>query len=178
VLAVARQEHQKGLDVLLRALPLVRRGAPTARLLVAGREGSQTPRLREIVRDLSLNDAVTFLGAREDVPDLLCAADAFVLPSRREGLPGSVIEAMALEVPIVASDLPQVRELVNEASALLVPPGSPESLAIQLERLLGDPDEPAGRVQRAAAVFRDRFTVERVVDQMRAFYVRALGNSR
>lgn len=178
LLAVARQEHQKGLDVLVQAFRLVRRGLPAARLLVAGRDGSQTPQLRDMVRELSLNDAVTFLGARDDVPDLLCAADAFVLPSRREGLPGSVVEAMALEVPIVASDLPEVRELVNDASAVLVPPGSPEALAVQLERVLGDPREAGTRVQRAAVAFRDRFTVERVVDQMHAFYVRALDNAR
>jgi glycosyltransferase involved in cell wall biosynthesis len=177
VLAVARQEHQKGLDVLLEALALVQREVTDARLIVAGRPGNQTPALLELVERLGLRDAVRFLGSRDDVPDLLCAADVLALPSRREGFPGAMVEAMALEVPIVASDLPQVREVVDASGASLVPPGSPEALAAEIGHVLVDPEGAAGRVERAQTRFRERLTVDRVADEMIAFYGRALAGT-
>jgi glycosyltransferase involved in cell wall biosynthesis len=177
VLAVARQEHQKGLDVLLEALALVQREVTGARLIVAGRPGNQTPELLELVERLGLRDAVRFLGSRDDVPDLLCAADVLAVPSRREGFPGAIVEAMALELPIVASDLPQVREVVEASGASLVPPGSPEELAAEIARVLVDPGGAARRVERAQTRFRERLTVERVADEMIAFYGRALAGT-
>ena len=174
LLAVARQEHQKGLDVLLDAVALVRHEVPEARLVVAGRAGSQTPLLRDRVSRLRLGDAVSFLGSRDDVADLLCAADVFVLPSRREGLPGSVLEAMALEAPIVASDLAEVREVVDGDCARLVAPGSPEALAAAIAGVMSDPAPAGARARRAAARFYERFTIDRVADQMLTFYARAL----
>jgi glycosyltransferase involved in cell wall biosynthesis len=104
VLTVAREEHQKGLDVLLEAVAVLRTEMPTARTFVAARRGTQSEVLAAMVERLDLGSVVTFLGTRDDVADLLCAADVFVLPSRREGLPGAVVEAMAMQAPIVASD--------------------------------------------------------------------------
>ncbi len=113
IVAVARQEHAKGLDVLVEAFGSVRPERPDARLLVAGAVGNATALLRERVSRGDLDGSVVFLGTRDDVPDLLCAADVFVLPSRREGSPGVVLEALALEAPVVASDLPGVREVFD-----------------------------------------------------------------
>ncbi|MGH2637072.1 MAG: glycosyltransferase, partial [Actinomycetota bacterium] len=113
VLAAARQEYQKGLDVLLEAFERVVRREPRARLLVAGRDGNQTRELEEIVARFGLDGSVTFLGVRSDIEDLMCAADLFVMPSRWEGLGSVLIEAMGLEVPAVASDLGPVREVVG-----------------------------------------------------------------
>lgn len=176
VLAAARQEFQKGLDLLLEALPLVLEVLPDARLLVAGREGNQTDELRGAVGRLGLVDAVRFLGARSDVSELMCAADVFAFPSRWEGLGSVLIEAMALEAPIVASDLPPVREVVGgEAGARLVPPGHPESLARAIAAAITKPAETAMRVAFAHQRFQERYTIERVADAMMAFYERALG---
>lgn len=90
VLALARQDHQKGLDVLVESIPSLQRTAPGVRVVVAGREGDQSARLRTRVDELDLGASVRFLGERSDVGDLLCAADALALPSRREGLPGAL----------------------------------------------------------------------------------------
>jgi glycosyltransferase involved in cell wall biosynthesis len=174
LLAVARHEHQKGLDVLVDALVLVRRDVPDARLVVAGRYGNETQLLRERVSHLGLDDAVLLLGSRDDVADLLCAADLFVLPSRREGFPGSVVEAMALGAPVVATDLPQVREAVDPSCALLVAAGSSDELAGGVRGALADPDTAAARATRALRRFQERFTIDRVADEMLAFYARAL----
>lgn len=175
LLAVARQEHQKGLDVLLEALPAVLATVPGAHLAIAGRDGGATPILRSAVRHLGLDEHVRFLGERPDVPDLLCAADVFVLPSRWEGLGGTLLEAMALGSPIVASDIPPVREIVaDDRSATLVRPGEAVSLSHALIATLKDPDRAATLAARARERFLDSFTVDGVAGRMHEFYDRAL----
>jgi glycosyltransferase involved in cell wall biosynthesis len=179
---VARHEYQKGLDVLLASLPMIPQRAGRMTVAIVGREGLETPRLRaEIDRQavgVPEHTTVRLLGVRDDVPDLLCAADAFVLPSRREGLPGAVIEAMALEAPIIASDLPEVREVIDDSCSLLVPAGEPDALASALTAIASDREGAATRAARARARFLERFTIERVADEMVRFYERALSPSR
>jgi glycosyltransferase involved in cell wall biosynthesis len=172
---VARQEHQKGLDALLEALPAVLARTRGVRLLVAGRDGNQTPLLRATVRRLGLEPTVSFFGAREDVADLLVAADAVVIPSRWEGLSNVLIEAMALQAPVVASDLPTLADAATDGdTALLVPPADPPRLAAAIMATLADPAAAQARAERAHRRFLERFTIDRVADQMLAFYERAL----
>ena len=175
VLAVARQEPPKGLDVLLRAVPALRTALPHAMVLVAGAPGRATDDLVRLTVDLDLGDAVRFLGPRDDVTDLLCAADAFVLPSRREGLPGVVLEAMAMGAPVVATDLPPVREAVpDDRYALLVPPEDPAALAAAVTEVVADRTGAECRVEAARARFAERFEVVAVSRAMVDFYRRAL----
>jgi glycosyltransferase involved in cell wall biosynthesis len=151
----------------------VRSNNPRARLLVAGRDGNETQSLITLVEQLQLQPAVTFLGERCDVPELLCAADVFAFPTRWEGMPGTVIEAMALEAPIVASDLAPVREVVgDDRSARLVAPNDVEQLAQAIHATLHD-DRVEDRTAVARARFLERFTIEGVADEMMRFYIRA-----
>ncbi|MGH2751085.1 MAG: glycosyltransferase [Actinomycetota bacterium] len=177
IVAAARHEYQKGLDVLLHALPEVLRVAPGVRLAIAGREGHQTDELKRQVRNLDLDGSVTFLGIRSDVPDLICGADAFVVPSRWEGLGSVLLEAMALEAPIVASDLPPVREVVSQAHARLVPTESPDLMARALGATLFDPVESDRRARLARARFMSDYAIERIADQMVSLYSEALDKS-
>lgn len=178
VLAAARQEHQKGLDILLEAMPIVRLQRPEAHLVVAGRPGNQTTTLQAAVTRLGLEGSVQFLGVRHDVPDLLCAADVFVLPSRWEGLGSVLLEAMALRAPIVASDLAPVREVLSDQrEGLLVPPNRPKALAAAIVATLGDQDGARERAERAFVRFADCFTIDRVATEMKAFYERALAGA-
>lgn len=178
ILAVARHEHQKGLDVLLEAIPAVIATVPDARVVIAGREGLATPALRRLVTRLDLGRRVRFLGLRTDVPELLCAADVAVMPSRWEGLGGALLEAMALEAPIVASDIAPIREVVtNEESATLVPPEDPVSLSHALIAALKDRDRAARQAERARERFLESFTIDGVAGRMHRFYGRALGAS-
>jgi glycosyltransferase involved in cell wall biosynthesis len=118
-----------------------------------------------------LEDRVRFLGHREDVPDLLAAADLFVFPSLYEGLGGAVVEAMALGLPVVASRLDAISEIVeDERSALLVAPGSHSEQATAVARLLDDRELASGLGTRARSVFLDRFTLERNVSRMIELY--------
>jgi glycosyltransferase involved in cell wall biosynthesis len=172
VLALARQEHQKGLDLLLDAVPPLLAQVPDVRVLIGGRRGNQTPLLERKSSELPPG-SVRFLGARSDVGDLLAAADVFVLPSRWEGLGSVLLEAMALEAPIVASDLPPVREVVGD-HALLVPAGRGDDIARAVAATLADRSSAVERAASARERFLERFTVERVAREMAAFYRRAV----
>lgn len=176
VLAAARHEHQKGLDVLVRAMALVQRHVPGAALLVAGRFGGQT-RLLEATAERVGADRVCLLGPRDDVPALMGAADVFCAPSRWEGLGSAVIEAMGVGVPIVASDVPAIREAVgSDACANLVPPEDPPALAAALAQTFSDAGTAEARTVAARARFTERYALEAVVDGMVAFYKRATGD--
>ncbi|HEX9711086.1 MAG TPA: glycosyltransferase [Actinomycetota bacterium] len=178
VLAAARHEHQKGLDILVEAFPRVLRSVPDARLFLAGREGLLTSKLHAIAARHGLNGAVTFLGARKDVPELLCAADICAIPSRWEGLAGIFLEAMALEAPIVATDLPSFNEMLDEDMARFVPAEQPVALAEAIIRTLAEPGEARERARHGRARFLRSFTVEPTAERMVDFYGRALRASR
>src|SRR4051794_5792356 len=170
VLALARQERQKGLDVLIDAFPRVLREVPQARFMVAGQPGNATQALERQLADTEHADAFTFLGARGDVADLLCAADLFVLPSRREGLGGALLEAMALECPVVVSDIPPLREVVDDESALFLPPEDPSALAVAVVTALRDPGGSRARAQAAYERFLAGFTINGIVGRTIDFY--------
>jgi glycosyltransferase involved in cell wall biosynthesis len=179
ILAAARHEYQKGLDVLLDAVALMRARHPNVVLLLAGRDGNQTASLRYQATRLGLDTNVRFLGARDDIPDLMVAADVFVLPSRWEGLPGAVIEAMALETPSVATDIPGVREVLGPEllRSSVVPVGDATALADRITEVLADPGAAAAWTAAARSRFLRRFTTRRIATEMVNFYARALDTS-
>ena len=114
---------------------------------------------------------VRFLGHRSDVPELLAAADLFVFPSLFEGLPGAVIEAMALALPVVAADIPAVREVVEPGgSAVLVPTRDSAALAEALGSLLEDAERRESFGRRGREIFEERFTLAQSAEKMISFY--------
>jgi glycosyltransferase involved in cell wall biosynthesis len=171
ILNVGRREHQKGQRYLLQATAEVVPAQAGLVTVIAGREGHAADELNQIAEQMRLNGHVRFLGHRDDVPDLLAAADVFVFPSLYEGLGGSLIEAMALGLPIVTSDIPAIREVVEpEGNAVIVPPGDAEALARGIERVLNDPEMARRFGQRSRDLFLERFTLERSVEAMAALY--------
>ncbi len=174
LVAAARHEHQKGLDTLVAAFPEVRRAVPGVQLVVAGREGNDTPLIRELVASGGCEGAVHLLGSRTDVPDLIAAADVFVAPSRWEGLGSAVMEAMGIGTPIVAGDVAAIRETVSGEGAFLVPPADPAALAAALVGVLRDPRCAEERAAVAGERFRRRHTIEAVTAGMIGFYEHAL----
>jgi glycosyltransferase involved in cell wall biosynthesis len=160
VLNAARQEFQKGQRYLLEAFPRVLAERPDALLLIAGRSGNATRELEAAARPLG--DRVRFLAHREDIPDLMAAADVFALPSLWEGLGCVLIEAMALELPIVASDIAPVREVAgNDNAALLVPVKQSEPLASALLSIAHAPDTGRRLAEAGRSLFERNFTLER-----------------
>lgn len=134
---IARFERQKDHDTLLLALVSCTDLPWTLRLIGDGPLRGQTERR---VAELQLSDRVTFLGQRRDVARQLANAQAYVLASRWEGFPRSILEAMRAGLPVVASRVGGVHEAVRDGQeGYVVPPGDPEALAQRLRRLLGDP---------------------------------------
>jgi len=134
-------------------------------------QGPLRTEAERVAQKEGLEGKVVFLGEREDVPALLAASDIFLLSSRHEGLPLTVIEAMLAGLPVVSSRVGGVPELVEEGvTGFLVPPGDPPALARALERLVADPD--LGR--RMGAAGRERalleFTRERMVRETHRVY--------
>ena len=137
---VARLNGMKGHATLLQSLHRLRAGGNDLLLLIVG-DGAQRSELERQAQQLSLDDrAVRFLGERSDVDQILRAADFFVLPSDTEGLPLSVLEAMAHGLPIVASRVGGIPELIgHNEQGILVPPGDSGALAAAIQSLADDP---------------------------------------
>jgi len=122
-------------DLVLAATQLVRQAIPL-QLLIVG-EGPEKPRLQKLVGESGMSDRVHFAGRRSDVPRLLRTADLFVFPSRTEGLPNSLLEAMAAGLPVVATNVPGNRDVLTDGkTGLLVPPYRPYQLAAAMLKLL------------------------------------------
>ena len=141
VLCVAAMSRRKGHAVLLDAFVDVLREVPGARLTLAG-DGAERASLEARAAELGVAHAVRFLGAVEHdrMTSLYDEADVFCLPSFAEGVPVVLMEAMAMKVPVVATEIMGVPELVDHGkNGLLVPPARPDELAGALVQLLGDP---------------------------------------
>lgn len=139
ILSVGRLVPQKGFTWLLKALAVLDQGLPWRAAIVGN--GPLHAELTAQVDALGLRDRVLLLGERRDVPDLLSAADCFVLPSLWEGMPNAVLEAMACGLPTVATAVDGTTEIIeHETSGLLVPPAEAAPLATALQRVLVDPE--------------------------------------
>ena len=159
LLSVGRLRPPKDFTTLVRAVAALPAGS--ARLRIAGDGPGRADLEAEIAR-LGLGQAVALLGTRPDVDELLAASDVFVLSSASEGLPMSVLEAMAAGLPVVASAVGGVPELVRDGeTGLLVPPGDAAALGAALARLVADP-ALAGRLGAAGRRLVERdFSVAR-----------------
>lgn len=139
--STGRLRREKGFDVLLRGWRLVveARGRGTCRLVIAG-DGSEAGALAVLAKDLGLGEPeLEFLGFREDVPELLKAADGYVLASRSEGLGTAILEALAAGLPAVATRVGGIPDSIrHERTGLLVRPEDPEELAAALMRVMDD----------------------------------------
>jgi glycosyltransferase involved in cell wall biosynthesis len=167
-LAVGRLYPHKDHTSLLRAVTLLRQRHPSVRLAIAG-DGPLRESLRQQGQQMGLEDTIHWLGLRRDVPDLLEASDAFVLSSRWEGSPNVVLEALAAGVPVAATDVGGVRELVQHGrSGLLVQPGDVDALAATMEHLMEQsPEERRQMGRRGRQWVRQRHDTATVLEQWR-----------
>jgi glycosyltransferase involved in cell wall biosynthesis len=190
VIAVARHEPVKNLESLIRAAPQIIGTLPSCRVMIAGRTGESTALLERLIRNDGLEAHVMLLGERSDVADLLAAADALVCPSLREGIGGSVLEALASGCPIACSDLASLREVTVCAAAecdeprfdaphmhlaRFFPPTDIEALAEQVIACLAEGRTELGDSRRRRH-FERNFDADAVAAQMVEFYRRALGS--
>ena len=162
ILCVGRLAPPKRPDTILDALALVRRELPEAELHVVG-DGPLRAQVEARTAALGLGDAVRLLGTSTDVPGLLRGAACLALASDYEGLPLAVLEAMAAGVPVVASAVGGVPELVADGrTGLLVQPGSADGLAAALGELLRDPARARALGDAGRELARERYSRERM----------------
>jgi glycosyltransferase involved in cell wall biosynthesis len=167
---VARLEPEKGHPTLLEAWPQVLRNVPDAYLLIVG-EGSRREALEAQARDLRIAHRVVFTGRRDDVPAVTAALDVAVLPSYREAQGLSILEAMALSRPVVASDVGGIPEMIEDGrTGLLVPPHDAEALAGAISRLLLDHPYADTLGRAGHDLVHDRFCIELMVSAIQTIY--------
>ena len=135
---IGRFHAQKGIDVLLKAFEKIEKSKMNVRLMLVG-DGTLRKKIWKQSQTLGNDNRVLFTGIRKDIPLILSSLDIFVLPSRWEGLPLVLLEAMAAGLPIVATAVGGIPEVVVDGeTGFLVPPEDPEALASAITRLIED----------------------------------------
>ena len=170
IVMVANLRAEKGHDTVLAAIPAIAARYPDASFTFAG-DGPRRDALYTLARARQVDAHVRFAGECRDVPALLAESDLFVLPSRSEAFPNAVIEAMAAGLPVVASDVGGIPEVVQDGlNGLLVPPDDPRALADAVLGLMDDPVR-AARLGAAARAGAGRYSIDRMVDAFERLYL-------
>lgn len=165
---VARLAEQKDHRTLVEAAAIVLERQPDVRFVVAG-DGELRAELEALAAPLG--ERFRFLGARDDVPDLLASFEVFAYPSRFEGLCVSVIEAQAAGVPVVATPVGGIREtVIEDETGWLVPRGDPVALAERISWVLDHPAEARAVADEARRRARERYSTETMVERTLALY--------
>ncbi len=156
--AAGRLTHQKGFDILIRALGLLVREGSALDLAIAGEGWGEERNLQRLVAELGLGERVRFIGKVPDLSPWLKAAYAFVLPSRYEGFPNVLLEALACGTPSIAADCPSgPREILGNELGLLVPAEEPRAIADAVLQLQRDP-ALRSRLQHLGPVVCERYS--------------------
>jgi glycosyltransferase involved in cell wall biosynthesis len=170
MICIGRLEPQKGIDDLLRALPSVLERHPEWSVVIVG-DGPDRRTLERSATEAGLASRVRFLGRRNDIPQLLSGSSLLVLPSRWEGMPNVVLEAMAAGTPVVVTAVEGIAELVtDQISGWVVPPGQPDSLAACLSSVLAAPVARSEAAKAAQDFVSKRFTILAMIDRYEQLY--------
>ncbi|MCS6848832.1 MAG: glycosyltransferase [Anaerolineae bacterium] len=167
--SIGRLTHQKGHRYLIDAMPQVLAVEPEAQLWLIG-EGELRAALQQQARARGVESQVCFLGLRDDIPDLLNRMNVFVLPSVWEGIPVVLLESIAAGVPVIASDLPGNRELIEHCrSGWLTPPGDTASLSASIIEALQNPQRAAAYAREAQKIL-PQFSIAAMVERHQTLY--------
>ena len=168
---IAVLRPQKGIEYMLRALPTVLESHPNTYYLIVG-DGAHRDVLVAEAEELGVRDRVIFAGTRRDVPRLLVASDVFVLPTLTEALPTVLAEAMASHVPIVASAVGGVPEMVvNNKNGKLVSPAEPAELSDACNTLLNSPEMRRSMGEFGWQIVNQKFNINNQVNQLQSLYL-------
>jgi glycosyltransferase involved in cell wall biosynthesis len=176
--SVGRVESQKRFDILIDAVATVLPNRPDLRLVIAG-DGSVRSQIAAHAAARLPADSCLLLGNRDDVARLHHAFDVYVQSSDYEGTPNAVLEAMALETPVVATDVGGTRELMTDGvHGIIVPPASASALAAAIERSLADREAATRRASAARKRIEEELSFERRMQRVEAIYEEILAVRR
>jgi glycosyltransferase involved in cell wall biosynthesis len=178
-IAVGRFDPPKDYPTMLRAFAQIRKRSPATVLLLVG-QGVLQPETESLARELKLGDGVRFLGVRNDVPEIMSAADAYVMSSAWEGMPVVLLEAAAAGLPIVATDVGGNHEVVCEGeSGFLCPAGNPDALAHAMLRLSALSEEQRRAMgERGRRHVQANYGLGRMVERWEELYREVLARHR
>jgi glycosyltransferase involved in cell wall biosynthesis len=182
VITVGRFTGAKGYEDMIEAFHLLRERAANPKLMMVG-AGPIVERIKNQIEDLNLKQSVILTGEREDVPQLLALSDVFASSSHREGLPLAVLEAMMAGLPVVATSVGDIPNVVTKETGVVIPPHHPELLADALEDLLKNPQKRHAMGQAAYQRAMKEYSVEVWMIKQLALYREVLashgrGNSK
>lgn len=173
---IGNLRKEKNQRLALEAVNLLRQQRPGIKLIICG-NGDQRAALESLAADLGLGNRVLFLGVRLDIECILAAMDLFCLPSEREGMPLSVLEAWAAGKPVVATDVIGINDLVtNGVNGLLAPAGDPQGLADTLAALLDNRALQLQLVGNGRQMVAGQYSLRAMVSQYAACYQQLTGN--
>ncbi len=168
---VTRMRTRKGVEEFIRAMAQVRAAHPQAHGVIVG-EVSLDEGLQTLVRTLGLEGHLTLLGRRADMPEVYSAFDVFVLPSHDEGMSNAILEAMAMENPVVATDVGGTGEVVRHGcSGILVPPKDVEALAAAIRDLISQSARAGEMGRLGRRIVEEGFSAHAMVRQMEQLYL-------
>lgn len=174
ILQFGRLTKQKGFDILLRAIALLKDHYPDIVFLLAG-DGPLRQELEEEARILGIESITRFLGHQENIGDLLDAADIVTLSSRSEGMPYTLLEAMSAGCAIIASKIPGIEEVISTSDlAILVSSEDSSALAEAITRLINDPLEANRLGEAARRHILEHFTAHSMVERVQQLYIQQL----
>ena len=181
VLLIARLHELKDHQTALRTIDRVRQAVPNVRLLLVG-EGDQRPAIEQTIVERSLQDHVKLAGTRSDIANLLAASDSFLLTSISEGIPLTVIEAMAARRPVVATAVGGLSEMIQHGrNGLLAAAGDDAGLAQSLVQLYRQPELRTAMGGTGEAIARDMFSLDSMLKAYREVYrdvMKSVGSGR
>jgi L-malate glycosyltransferase len=177
VITVGRFTGAKGYEDMIEAFHLLRERAPNPKLMMVG-SGPKVETIKSQIEDLDLRQSVILTGEREDIPQLLALSDVFASSSHREGLPLAVLEAMMAGLPVVATSVGDIPNVVTKETGVVVPPHHPELLADALEDLLKNPQKRLAMGQAAYRRAMNEFSVDAWMKKHLALYREVLAVPR
>ncbi|MCC7119441.1 MAG: glycosyltransferase [Anaerolineales bacterium] len=171
---VAVLREPKGIQFMISALPTIVAQHPNAYYLIVG-DGAYRPELEKAAAESRVRERILFAGQRNDIPQILYASDLFVLPTLTEALPTVLAEAMAAHLPIVASRVGGIPEMVTPGlNGALVAPGLPDELASACADLLANPEKMKSMGLEGSRIVRAKFDVRGQVDELKLLYLQLI----
>lgn len=176
IITVGRFSRAKGYEDMIEAFHLLRQRASNPKLVMVG-SGSTVDNIKSQIADLKLDRSVILTGEREDVHQLLALSDVYASSSHREGLPLAVLEAMMAGLPVVATSVGDIPNVVTEETGVVVPPHRPELLAAALEDLLGNPEKRQSMGQAAYRRAMSEYSLDAWMEKHLALYREVLSSN-